>query len=97
MTNHPNRSKTRTAASTPAPEDVREWRRARDLSVSQAAALIHTTPRSWLNWEAGERPMHPAFWELVRLKGYAPKVVAGLLARDEFYSRPPREQPTNGS
>lgn len=42
------------------------------LSITEAqdvcADLVHTSRRSWQQWEAGERRMHPAFWELARLK-----------------------------
>jgi DNA-binding transcriptional regulator YiaG len=75
MPNHPNRSKrTPSESRTPKPEEVRAWRRARNLSAAAAAALVHTSPRAWLQWEsepddvANHRRMHPAFWELVRLK-----------------------------
>lgn len=58
-------------SSNPTPDQVREFRRSRDLSAREAAALVHTVPRVWLQWEAGERSMHPAFWELVHIKaGY---------------------------
>ncbi len=32
------------------------------------AALVHTHRRSWQHWERGERKMHPAFWELSKIK-----------------------------
>lgn len=68
MTAHPNRG-ARSAASTPSPEEIRAWRRERDLSAREAGALVHTTGRVWQQWESGERRMHPAFWELARAKG----------------------------
>lgn len=52
----------------PAPDAIRSWRRERDLSAASAAALVYTTARSWLRWEAGASPMPPALWELARLK-----------------------------
>lgn len=52
----------------PAPEDIRDWRRARNLSAAAAGALVYTTGRVWQQWEAGARRMHPAFWELARRK-----------------------------
>lgn len=75
MTAHPNRG-ARSAASTPTPDQVREWRRAHELSAAAAAALVHTSARAWLQWESGERRMHPAFWELAQLKAarLCPKV-----------------------
>ena len=43
-------------------------REAAGLSQTAAAALIHCTLRGWQEWEAGNRRMHPAFWELFRIK-----------------------------
>jgi DNA-binding transcriptional regulator YiaG len=52
----------------PTPEQVRAARQAAGLSQTAAAALIHSALRSWQDWEAGKRKMHPAFWELFNLK-----------------------------
>lgn len=52
----------------PTPDEVRAWRRARDLSARAAGALVHVTPRAWQMWESGDRAMHPAFWALVQLR-----------------------------
>lgn len=30
--------------------------------------MLHTTVRVWQQWEAGDRRMHPAFWELFMIK-----------------------------
>ncbi len=68
MTSHPNRSARGSPSAAPAPEVVRQFRRSLELSASQAARLVHVSPRSWLQWESGDRRMHPAFWELARLK-----------------------------
>ena len=43
-------------------------REAAGLSQTAAGALLHTTCRTWQQWEAGDRRMHPAFWELFLLK-----------------------------
>lgn len=32
------------------------------------ALAVHTKRRPWQQWETGARAMHPAFWELFRLK-----------------------------
>lgn len=32
------------------------------------AEQVHTTRRVWQQWESGDRGMHPAFWELFRIK-----------------------------
>lgn len=55
-------------SSSPSPEEVREAREVAGLSQTEAGALVHTTCRTWQQWEAGDRRMHPAFWELFRIK-----------------------------
>lgn len=65
---HPNRSRAGSQARNPTPEEVRAAREAAGLSQTSAAALIHCTMRGWQEWEAGNRKMHPAFWELFRIK-----------------------------
>lgn len=72
MSNHPNRG-TGSAARNPKPDEVRAAREAAGLTQTAAAQLVHTTCRTWQQWEAEEdtpvhRRMHPAFWELFRLK-----------------------------
>lgn len=52
----------------PAPDEIRAGREAAGLTQSAAAALVHANLRSWQRWEAGERAMHPAFWELFLIK-----------------------------
>ena len=32
------------------------------------AEMLHTTRRTWQQWERGERKIHPAFWELANIK-----------------------------
>jgi hypothetical protein len=32
------------------------------------AGLLYTSRRAWQQWEAGDRKMHPAFWELANIK-----------------------------
>lgn len=54
--------------SSPAPEEIRAARTAAGLSQSAAAELVHSKLRTWQQWEAGDRKMHPALWELFRLK-----------------------------
>lgn len=67
MANHPNRGK-RTDASTPTPAEIRALRESGALSFAQAAALVYVSGRAWQQWESGERRMHPAFFELARIK-----------------------------
>ena len=68
MSNHPNRSRAGGAARNPSPEEIRARREVGGLSQTAAAELIHTTCRVWQQWEAGDRRMHPAFWELFKTK-----------------------------
>ena len=67
MPNHPNRGP-KGPFSNPPPEAVRAARETAGLSQTEAGALLHTTCRTWQQWEAGDRRMHPAFWELFLLK-----------------------------
>lgn len=52
----------------PTPDAIRCARKAAGLSQTAAAALIYCTLRGWQEWEAGNRRMHPALWELFRIK-----------------------------
>ena len=72
MPNHPNRSRAASAARNPTPEEIRAAREAAGLSQTAAGALVHTTCRTWQQWEAGDRRMHPAFFELFSIKVSAP-------------------------
>lgn len=67
MPNHPNRGPKGPSAN-PTPEEIRAAREAAGLSQTAAGAAVHTTCRTWQQWEAGDRRMHPAFWELFRIK-----------------------------
>jgi len=67
MTNHPNRSAGHPARN-PSKEEVRAAREAAGLTQTAAAALVHATCRSWQQWEAGDRRMHPGLLELFRIK-----------------------------
>jgi hypothetical protein len=52
----------------PTAEQVRAARLAAGQTVASAAALVYMDARSWRYYEAGEREMHPAMWELYRIK-----------------------------
>lgn len=52
----------------PAPDAIKKSRLAAGLSQSAAAALIHSTLRTWQDWEAGVARMHPGLWELFCIK-----------------------------
>lgn len=67
MANHPNRGPKGPAAN-PVPAEIRAARESAGLTQTAAGALLHTTCRTWQQWEAGDRRMHPAFWELFRIK-----------------------------
>lgn len=67
VANHPNRSRASPAAN-PAPEAIRAAREAAGLTQTEAAGLIYSTLRTWQDWEAGARRMHPGLWELWHIK-----------------------------
>ncbi|EJK6085920.1 helix-turn-helix domain-containing protein [Pseudomonas aeruginosa] len=52
----------------PSPAEIRAAREAAELSQTAAADLVHSKLRTWQQWEAGDRRMHPGLWELFRLK-----------------------------
>lgn len=52
----------------PAPQSIVEARKAAGLTQTQAAELIHSALRTWQQWEAGHRDMHPGLWELFLIK-----------------------------
>lgn len=68
MSNHLNRSLVGSPARSPTPDEVRAARDLAGLSQTAAAELLHTTCRTWQQWEAGDRRMHPAFFELFSIK-----------------------------
>ena len=78
MANHPNRGRASGPSSNPSPVSIRTLRESimvpgddgvlRPLTQTQAAQLVHGTLRTWQQWEAGDRRMHPGLWELFQLK-----------------------------
>ncbi|MCF7697057.1 helix-turn-helix domain-containing protein [Mycetohabitans sp. B2] len=52
----------------PMPADIKAIRVAAGLSQSEAAFKVYRTARNWQQWEAGDRRMDPALWELFKLK-----------------------------
>lgn len=69
MTNHPNRARDGGSPSrNPTPEEIISARKAAGLTQTAAGGMVHTTCRVWQQWEAGERRMHPGFWELFLIK-----------------------------
>lgn len=65
MTSHPNRGR---AKINPTAKQVTDARRNAGLTQQEAAALIYCSMRAWQQWEAGERRMHGAMWELFQIK-----------------------------
>ena len=61
---------------TPTPTQVKQVREAvqteSKIGITAAqdwcAAALHTSRRSFQQWETGARAMHPAFWELLEIK-----------------------------
>jgi len=52
----------------PTKETIRDHRLAYGLTRKQAANLVHCTADAWKHWELGARKMHPAMWELFKIK-----------------------------
>ena len=52
----------------PTPQSIIAARSEIGLSQTKAAELVHAKLRTWQQWEAGDRAMHPGFWELFRIK-----------------------------
>ncbi len=53
----------------PVADEIRAARLAiPNLTQTEAAALIFCSLKTWQQWESGIRQMHPAFWELWRIK-----------------------------
>ncbi len=100
MTAHPNRSARPDApAANPEPAAIQQARVAVHLTQREAAALVYCTTRAWEDWEQGQRRMHPATWELFRLKaGARASFAEALTAADLRLAAMIAElrQPTNG-
>lgn len=52
----------------PQPVQIRQARNAAGLTQTEAAELISKGLRTWQQWEAGDRKMDPAFFELFLIK-----------------------------
>lgn len=50
------------------PELIIKARKDAGLTQPQAANLINSSVRAWQHWEAGDRAMKPAFFELFTIK-----------------------------
>ena len=61
----------------PTPSDLKAFRLGADLTQTEAGALVGAALRTWQSWEAGDRKMPPAKWELFFLKVVAKKAPKG--------------------
>ena len=52
----------------PDPSEIKRARLRAGLTQTQAAEVIYSTKRTWQDWEGGLHQMHPALWELFKLK-----------------------------
>ena len=68
MTNHPNRSRAANPAKNPNPDDIVKIRNNAQLTQKQAADIVFSGLRTWQQWEAGDRRMHPALFDYFLLK-----------------------------
>jgi len=78
MPNHPNRSG-KSKSRNPKPEEIKAARIEAGLSQAAAGELIYINQQAWNQYETDvgsttsggnskHRRMHPAFWELFRIK-----------------------------
>lgn len=70
MTNHPNRGP-KGPQSNPTTAEIIAARQAAGMTQTEAAALIGASLGAWQKWEIDGpqgRRMHPAMWELFRIK-----------------------------
>ena len=66
--NRRNNISTSINAMPPVPDDIRAARTAAGLTQTKAGDLVHASLRTWQQWEAGDRKMHPGLFELFKLK-----------------------------
>lgn len=52
----------------PTPAKIKEARTKAGLTQAKAAELVHGSESGWRKWEAGDRPMNLAAWELFLIK-----------------------------
>ena len=58
----------------PTPDDIRATRLSAGLTQTKAAQLIHSSLRTWQDWEAGIAKMHP---------GVYPRMHGGTMTRKQ--------------
>ncbi len=52
----------------PAPDKLKSTRKALGYTQKEAAQMVHVSLRAWQLWEAGDRKMPAAIWELCVVK-----------------------------
>lgn len=52
----------------PTPKQIKSLRLKYGFTQTESADLIHCKRVTWQNWESNNRTMHPAFWELFKIK-----------------------------
>lgn len=52
----------------PTLNQIKSERKKAGLTQSEAAKLIYKALRTWQQYEAGDREMDPAYWELFKIK-----------------------------
>lgn len=52
----------------PKPETIKKMRNLLGFTQAEAAKHVYVTTRAWQLWEAGQRHMPPAMWELACIK-----------------------------
>lgn len=83
MPNHPNRSRAKTPASNPHPDEIFGMRMNAGLTQQQAAEIVYAGLRTWQQWEAGDRRMHPGLWELFLIKINGDDGIGGMNEHDD--------------
>lgn len=68
MHRRPSTVRPRSDATPPTTGEITAVRQCAGLTKTQAGALLHASYRTWQQWESGDRKMHPAFWELFKIK-----------------------------
>lgn len=67
MASHPNRGP-KGPFSNPTPAEIRAAREAIGITQTDAGLMVRASLRTWQQWEAGDRRMHPGLWELFLTK-----------------------------
>lgn len=68
MPNHPNRSRAKSPASNPEPDEIVKARTNVGLTQKQAADIMYCGLRTLQQWEAGDRRMHRAILDYFLLR-----------------------------